>query len=365
MRKKSIQQKWGMLILGLLIVSFSAGCVSPNTQEEKEEPKEKIAPIEITQDEFQRVVGWLNNEEILVHIGTVDSHQLLICNLFSGESRVFIEEQATFLGVDIAPGRDRIFVQQIMENENQLCVFFLDKTEEFQLSIEQTVPVQVDWNPRNPEWLFLTYYGLDEENKQEFTIERWNTFTNERIKMQNTGAIYPKWYSQHLYVFMKEGTGELYLGDTRSDDPPLMINQEIVDFYLDHDALLSVAESDIRDEEVHIFREHPLLVHAGVVTFPKLTANNKVIIPRFALSQNSDVAYAVKPDQAYNMDKEEPEFSLVKIDFEEESIHRIEELPDNVPLQLSPEETYLLYGWQLENIVILDDEISYPLIKNQ
>ena len=56
------------------------------------------------------------------------------------------------------------------------------------------------------------------------------------------------------------------------------------------------------------------------------------------------------------------EYQLAELDFEERKIIPILDLPDNAPIQVSPNGKRVLYGWRFENVADLKTKKIYPLL---
>jgi hypothetical protein len=353
----------------VFIASFSFGCsaiTSDETAEEEASEEKSVIPLEMSLEKFQRTVGWLDEEEVLIHMGDQATHQLIEYNLFTGESSTLLEEERFFLTIALSPQKEQMFVQQIDGNTPYGTIVNRQGEETNRLKLPTTNYVSVDWNPRDPEALFLSYYNWNAETEEEeITVKYWDLETNEQRNMEYIDSSNLKWYSQNLYLFLEEDSENLYIGDIRTNEEPMIISRDVTDFFLHEDTVIMVTESDIRDDEIYLFHEFPFMVHTGAVSLPKTTMNEQVVSPRLTQARRGGEVFVVTPNDSYNLDKELGEYTLSKIDFESETIEEIRPLEYDAPILLSPNEEYLLYGWQLEKLIYLNDEAEiHPLLEN-
>ncbi|MDZ7835866.1 MAG: hypothetical protein U5K84_11620 [Alkalibacterium sp.] len=71
------------------------------------------AALSIDYESFQKVVGWLSEETLLVHIGDTENHELVSYHIFSGEIEQIYSSETAILTVEINERRDKILFQEI------------------------------------------------------------------------------------------------------------------------------------------------------------------------------------------------------------------------------------------------------------
>ncbi|MDZ7835868.1 MAG: hypothetical protein U5K84_11630 [Alkalibacterium sp.] len=79
-------------------------------------------------------------------------------------------------------------------------------------------------------------------------------------------------------------------------------------------------------------------------------------------TRNGDI-YGVIAEYAFALEEDLGEYHLSHLDFENETVENILELPEDAPIALSPSEEHVLYGWRLEYITDLSDPELVPLIE--
>lgn len=325
----------------------------------------EIHALDLEGEEFQKTIGWLTKETLLVHSGDMNGHRLLSFNIFTGESTVIYEGNLYLLSVEIHSGKKLIVVQEINDLETKLTVIDTEGSVIHSTPITYSGYVTLDWNAINPNLIFVSYYVYDVE-KEEDTIEVyvWNTEA-ETLVRQDFASLLPKWYSANIYLYMDEIEGNrLYIGDIREETEDLLINPEVSDFFLHEDTFIGLTESDITERQVYLFHEYPLLVSDYVLTVPKVTMNGSPVKPHMTQSIRDGEVYGVIPTTPIQLEEDLGEYVLSKLSFEEGLIEEIIELPENAPILLCPDERFILYGWRYELLIDLDTLEIIPLITN-
>lgn len=369
MRNKRSQNSNVTFLMFCCCLFLFACQAEPNeTDEQNDLPEEEetysLTPIDIQYESFQKVIGWLSEETLLVHTGTTESHELVAYHIFSGEKNPIYSEDSFLLSVEISQARDKIVIQEVGDDFSQLKVISVTGETIESIAFDYTSYATIDWNPTNDETLFVSHYNFDHVLESEvIQVYIWSIDDNS-LTAKDIPSLTPKWYSANVYLYVDElETNALYIGDIREDQEDLMINRDIVDFYLNMDTFLGIVESDIQDNVLHVFHEYPFLVGEKVISIPKVTSNGYPVRPPLTQSARNGDIYGVLPDYSFSLDEELGEYHLARLDFETETTEEIMALPQEAPIELSPTEEYLLYGWRFENIIDLTSLEMIPLIE--
>lgn len=341
---------------------------SDGTEEGEEQPPESesmsLATLDIDYRVFQKVVGWLDDETLLVHLGEAEKHELVSFDIFSGDIESIYNDDSAILTVEINQTKDKILLQEIKDQQSTFRVITTDGTEIQSTNFGYTSYVNLNWNPANDNTVFISHYNYDHSLEAETILVYIWTIDENTFTVKDIPSLSPKWYSENVYLYIDElYTTALYIGDIREDQDNLMINRDISDFYLNQDTFIGLVESDISENEVLLFHEYPFLVGEKVIRVPKVTMNEFPIKPHMTQATRNGDIYGVVPDYAYSLEEELGEHHLSHLDFENETVEEIMELPEDAPIALNPTEDYLLYGWRLENIIDLSDPELFELIE--
>ncbi|WP_368646336.1 hypothetical protein AB4027_05535 [Alkalibacterium putridalgicola] len=323
-----------------------------------------LARLDIDYRTFQKVIGWLDDETLLVHLGSADDHKLMTFNIFSGEMEEVYSNESSILTTEINQSRDKILLQEIKNGQSAFKVITLDGTMIQSTTFGYTSYVNIHWNPTNDNTVFVSHYHFDHELEAETILVYIWTIDKNTFSVRDIPSLSPQWYSENVYVYIDElHTNALFIGDIRENKEDMMINRDITDFFLNQDTFVGVVESDISDNEVLLFHEYPFLVGDKVIRIPKVTMNESPVKPHMTQSTRNGKIYGVIPDHSFSLEEELGEYRLAHLHFEDEAVIEIMDLPENAPIALSPTEEYLLYGWRLENIIDLSNPELIELIE--
>lgn len=358
------QALYGTIILVFLSIIGLGGCgkTVENHEEKKEETAISYKNIPIELDSIKKVMGWLSNEEVLVHCGHDFKDVLYKFNVVTGELKILYKPNALILTSAISPDSKKIFIQLAEEQKSKLQVIDL----EGKILKENTVDTQgylnVSWNGSNNAELFLAYY----ETENVLKVLDWKVSENTLKDVPND-SLTPVWYSDNLYVYVDNlgefllTKGELYLGDVRTGKKTYLRNQ-VSGFYLNNDALITFSPSDFNEYELLLSYQYPFMVDKGFLEVPKMSMNDRLLFPYLSQAQRKAPIYGVLPKKAVHLELEMGEYQLAELDFEERKIIPILDLPDNAPIQVSPNGKRVLYGWRFENVADLKTKKIYPLL---
>jgi len=349
---------------------FLFGCSGQTTEkEETESPPDaseevSYAALSIDYESFQKVVGWLSEDTLLVHIGDTENHELVSYHIFSGEIEQIYSSETAILTVEINERRDKILFQEIDNAGSMLRVISLDGLTIQTVELNYTSYVTLDWNATSDNTVFVSHYSYDHGLEMEtIQVYIWTIDENTLFPM-NIPSLSPKWYSANVYLYIDElETNALYIGDIREDGDNIMLNRDIAGFHLNQDTFLGFVESDISDTQLHIFHEYPFLIGDKAITVPKVTVNDHPVAPYLTQATRNGDIYGVIAEYAFALEEDLGEFHLSHLDFEQETVENILELPEDAPIALSPSEEHVLYGWRLEYITDLSDPELVPLIE--
>lgn len=338
----------------------------PDDQETPATSEELLfASLDTPYESFQKIVGWLSEDTLLVHIGESEDHELIAYNIFTGETSQIYSEDTSILSVELNLTKDKILIQEVTDVLSRLKVITVDGLTIQTLEFDYASYVTFDWNPTHNNTVFISHYSFDHVLESEtIQVYIWTIDENTLIP-KDIPSLSPRWYSANVYLYIDEiNTNALYIGDIREDDSDLIINRDIADFYLNQDTFLGLVESDISENQVHLFHEYPFLVGDNVISVPKVTMNGYPIRPHLTQSKRNGKIYGVIPEYSFTLEEDLGEYQLAHLDFENETVEEVMEVPEDAPIALSPTEEYLLYGWRLENIVDISKQNIIPILED-
>lgn len=368
-----LKEKSHNLLVTLLMLCcclFLYACqTNANGSGDEPEPPEETERLPLTQidlpyESFQKVVGWISDDTLLVHVGDTENHELLSYNIFTGEQESIYIDDTSILSVELNKTRTKILIQEVSQTLSRLKVIDTDGSTVQSIDFDYSSYVTLDWNPTDDNTVFVSHYSYDHiEESENIEVYIW-TIDENTLNPKDIPSISPQWYSANVYLYIDEiNSNALYIGDIREDQDDMMLNRDIASFYLNEDTFLGIIESDIQDNVLHLFHEYPFLVGDKVISVPKVTMNDYPVKPHLTQSTRNGKIYGVIPQTSFALEEELGEYSLSYLDFENEETEEVMPLPEDAPVALSPSEEYILYGWRLEYIADLEEGELFPLLE--
>ncbi|MER2064314.1 MAG: hypothetical protein ABS873_06650, partial [Alkalibacterium sp.] len=234
-----------------------------------------LATLDIDYREFQKIVGWLDDHTLLVHVGSSDQHELISFDIFSGEMDEIYTNNSSILSIEINQSKDKILLQEIKAEQSNFRVITVDGETIQSTDFSYTSYVNLNWNPTNDNAVFISHYSYDHTLDSETILVYVWTIDDNTFTVQDIPSLSPRWYSENIYLYIDElYSPALYIGDIRESAEDRMINRDVSDFYLNQDTFIGVVESDIQDSEVLLFHEYPFLIGDKFLRVPKVTMND-------------------------------------------------------------------------------------------
>lgn len=316
--------------------------------------------IPLPLETFKRVMGWLTKDEILIHGGGNNEDTLYRFNILTGKLSVLYEAKGLILTSAISADRKKIFIQLADNPNSRLEIVSSDGVLLQEQKISTANYLNVNWNASNNQNLFLAYY----ESENHLKVLNWQLASNDFQEIPGD-SLTPIWYSDHLYVYVDNfgefflTRGKLYLGDTRTGEKTELSDQ-VSNFYLTNDALITFTPSDFSEDALLLNYQYPFLVDQGFLEIPKMTMNQRLLFPYLSQEKRQAPIYGVFPKKAVHLELEAGDFQLARLNFKKSKVEPIVDLPDNAPIQISPDGTRSLYGWRFENVIDLNQKNRTP-----
>ena len=347
----------------LFCVLFLVSCSKASTTPEKKEEEQILHELPIEYESFRKIIGWVSDEEVIVHVGEGNTDTLYLFDVFNGEMTTLYEANAIILTTVISEDKQKIFIQTVADEDRELKIINLSGAVEQKITIQTNGYLNINWNPVDQNNLFVSYYKQEEE----MIVQKWDIQTNQITDVESN-SLTPIWYSANLYLYVDNlddfslQTGELYMGDTRTNKVTHIRNQ-VADFYLNNDTFITFSPSDFNKDELLLNRQYPFMVDNGFITIPKVSMNERLIFPYLTQSSREQAIYGVFPKEPTQLEVKSGEFQFSKLNFDTQKIDAIVDLPDNAPISISKDGNYSLYGWRYEYMIDLEKQELYPLIQ--
>ncbi|SFH73084.1 hypothetical protein [Pisciglobus halotolerans] len=349
--KKTIHINWVALIL--VVALFLSGCHSqqPSKQNKIDKKPVKIEKTAIPYSNFRKVSGWLSNDEVLIHSGSEEGDRLSSFNVLTGKTKDLFSTDAYILTTAVSQKEQEIVFQEVADTSSKMVLIDTEGNKLQELPIKANGYVSLNWNKDDTSQLFIAYYHTAEE----LTLLNWDTKENKAEEL-SASSLYPSWYSENLYLYVDNKddflleSGQLYMGDVRSNDV-MLINSEVSDFFLHEDTFITYTPSDFNEKELLLTYQYPFMVDKGFMTIPKVTMNERINFPYLTQAGRDTPVYGIIAKESAELEKESGEFVFGYLDFDQQKVIPVTDVPENAPIQISENGKYCLYGWRFEYLI--------------
>lgn len=363
--KTTITIKIRLISTLLLCAFFLISCSKAPATPEKKEQEKVLHEVPIEYESFRKIIGWISDEEVLVHASKGNTDSLYLFDLFNGEMTSLYDANAIILTTVISEDKQKIFVQTVHDDTKELKIINLSGAVEQKIAITTNGYLNINWNPVDQNNLFISYYELQEEK----IIQKWDITTNQLTDVESS-SLTPIWYSANLYLYVDNlddfslQTGKLYMGDIRTNKSTY-IRDEVTDFYLSNDTFITFSSSDFNEDELLLNRQYPFMVDNGFMTIPKVSMNDRLVFPYLTQSSRDQAIYGIVSKESTQLEIESGDFEFSKLNFDSKKTEPIIDLPDNAPISISKDGKHCLYGWRYEFVIDLEKQELHPLIETE
>ncbi|MGG7619900.1 YqgU-like beta propeller domain-containing protein [Bacillus coreaensis] len=369
------------LILFLLFVVLLFGCSKesvPNSLpqslhnielKKKEIPLsfiggEVMLPIKEMKGSFSSGNGWLDNQTILYVTDTSDGSALYSYDLVVGQSTLLYSSVYPIVSVTVSPTRSSILIHS-SPNSSTGLVTIISSSGKIILSSEiPSNELAIEWNEYNENLLLISSFTEDWQY-QTYTLDISNNTLAQIIIPQP-------------FAYWSNVNELLYL-DWRTDRPSLSaplkkynINSKVskdvlkdvyqVDVFSKHTLSITIDSNEESTVGNYTFYDQDFQVKSRLL-LPQLSNFSGWSVPFYDYNKGSHTFYTFKPEYSSEIDTYKGTFDLIKFSIESnEELVVIEDLV-NEPISCSPNGTLCLYGYSLENLLLLGEKKKIGLIE--
>lgn len=316
----------------------------------------KILPLEVKEDQFEFMIGWLNNETILYCENLNGSYVISSYHIYSGEKEQIYTSELPIIQALLSPSKTKILIHtsptiyeadvKIISLQNEKLIFH---------DIIESNEISFTWNGYDESKLFAVAFYED----WSFTTYILNVEEQTRAE---TKVPYPFaiWQNSNSLLTLdwdheNPDTTAPILSITNGERKTVLNSRS---FYFLHGwtglfLALSLNEFDEGLADFNFYNEKLELIQK--IEFPYLTEYSSWEIPRFNLVSD-DIFYIVTPKMSGEVDVYDGGFDLIKVDLKDGSQDILIEDVANEPIQSSPDGNLILYGFQYENVINVNDK---------
>nr|WP_156178280.1 hypothetical protein [Bacillus sp. SA1-12] len=362
-----------ILFLLMFILLLGTGC-NPSHQPdqnkelspEKELPqksknqsieKEAKLPLELDEGFFHSVADWKNDEEIFYITNQSGGSTIHTYNLFTGESSIFFESNAPILQLQ-ANEDHSLFLVHTSPTSYEAELIVLDQQAEvkFQTKIE-SYELQYTWNQMNHKDLFVSSFNED------WTFQTYLMNVKEQSITANPIQIpFIQWLNEQEISYLKWDqespalTAPLYVYNLETEEETLLSENVVANTNFVN-RLSTIELADDQGNAVVRFYDIENKKQFAEMSTRLVGLYSDWSIPYYDMDEKEDVFYMIEADETLTT------YSLISFDLQTEKKEMLIENMENMPLKLSPNGKYALFGARFEHIIELKNKEVNELIK--
>jgi hypothetical protein len=376
---KSKKNAWSVFVFFIFVILMS-GCLNqePTVQPDKpdedqatpkpplsvDEPnKKEIVPLSVSEGEFGKIIGWLNDETIVYFTNLGQGSTVYSYELFTGKSSVLFKSEHPIISIYLSDSRKNLLIHTAPNNfEGEVTV--IDQLGSI-LATQSIISSEITfaWNPYNEnlvlisafteDWDFQVYLlDIPKRQLQEVTLPQpfasW--ITSDEVLYLDWDMDTVSHFAPLVKQKITDKTGKQMVGE----------NLFQLNTFTNIFATIAVSE----DEETSIYsfftnKQEPLATFA----IPHLTKFSDWLVPYNDLNQKKLLYYTLRPLTSGEADSYNEGFQLVSYPLGEGNEKVIMDGLENQPISISPNGEYCLYGFQFEHMIDLQDKKIIDIIK--
>lgn len=324
----------------------------------------KLHAITTNMYSFMTITEWLDNETILYLTDESGVSYLKQFNILSGKDEIFFQIDEPIIDVKANPDHS-LFAIEVASRNGISELHFVDKSGLIQYKLNDAGnEYQLHWNHYNTSELLvfalqndysINIFRLDLHQKQllHFDIEHFNVqWTNKNELAYLKWDMFTPSYYAPLYTYDIESEKEVKFAD------------EIITFFSYKNYLLTIS---VQDEEntnsQFLFYDTKTKTKTTKLEVPILnTYSEQWWIPNHAFDETAKLFYYVRPNKSGDLFQYSGGFSLVAFHVETGTVNEIAKFDEHYPFKVSPDGRWLLFGYQLEKIIDLNNSEVNSLI---
>jgi hypothetical protein len=372
-RKPNKYRNMFMLFVFISIFMFS-GCSfekkGQNIEKQKNELHNesseedfKINSLDILEGEFEKAIGWLDNETIVYIANVQQASNVYKYHLPTGRSTLLYKSNLPIITVYISPSRERMLIHSSgSSNEGVLTILTAEGDELVSQSIE-SFELAFEWNPYNEnlllvssfteQWDFQSYI-LNIEEKELSKIQLQEPFASW---LSEDEFIYLDWEKDHSSLLAPLKKVRYKSGEIET----IMTDLYHVKAFKDNIMTIGLSKEQA-EKAVYSFFSPDLKIRSSV-NVPLLSTYSDWLVPYFDMNPEHKLFYTFRPRASGNADTYKEGFDFISFDIETGEETVILENGENEPVSCSPNGKLCLYGYQLEKIIHIRKKNVFSLLE--
>lgn len=314
-----------------------------------------VTPLIISNGEDVQFIDWISNEEVIYISSYNGESSINLYNLVSGENNPLFITQGFIQIVEVSPDKEQLLVQvSSMDHEATLHILALNGKQLSTINIPSS-EIYLDWNEINPSQILVTSFSED----WSFQSYVWNIETSELTTLQMEQP-FSEWIGENAlqYLDWNVEQPELLAPLKRINLDSNEISVVTKDIYFTKsygDWFLTLSPSS-QNEYKGVYQFYNATSgQIGSFTAFHLNRFSEWVVPYHEFVEAGNRFYFFQPLEGGDIDFYEKDFVLSSYSLTDGETNIVMEGLENKPIQCSPNGSYCLYGYQLEQVISIQN----------
>ncbi|MFD2446052.1 hypothetical protein ACFSO7_19010 [Bacillus sp. CGMCC 1.16607] len=377
-----MKRKTKYLLIGLLIIFFNLFLLTSCEQDNhysanshskinrinnlKKAPapsffREYQLPFSVSTSEFTKAIGWLNNDEIVYMTNSPDSTKLYRYHLKMGMNQLLYKSQFPIVSAMISPDRKNILIHTSPTTyEGNVTVLSIEGENLYSEKFP-SVEIVIEWNQNDPNQLLITTF------KEDWSFTNYFLYLDKKeLRQSSLRKPFAKWTGKDELAFLDWDENDISLVaplvqiNGKNDEE--ILEEELIHFDTFFDKKFTVQINQAEQQAIYKIDDDRNNLHNSYKV-PVLTNYSGWLIPYYGLIDDQQHFLTMLPLESKEVDQYREGFQLVSFDLTSNKTEVILDHTENVPFTCSPNGKLCLIGYQLDQLLQLENHSLISLIR--
>ncbi|MGE6259009.1 hypothetical protein ACQKCU_14055 [Heyndrickxia sporothermodurans] len=367
-KKKHFIYLFSITFSMLMLAIFIGGCDNRKTNQKpmkkNEVHAEQLKKLKIDENQFDRVIGWLNNDTIIYIKKHDKEYQVFKFQLVSGENKLLFKNKNPIKNVVISPDHTKLLVQTALHT-NLAKLFLLDSNGKILFTKEiKSFDLTYEWNDLNPQRLAISVFFEDWTFKV-YTLNV-NTF---KFTKESFSDPFVKWFGKDIIIYQKMDNNDIQLNAPLhkvSINHPYQQNNlldSIFHFDTFHQYLMAIKIPSENNNKAE-YQFYDLSMNKKYsFQVPHLSQFNDWLIPNYDFLIKDPMFISFVPYNSEAIDEYEKDFKLISYNLKNKNKRTLFEHLNNEPISCRQNGDLCLYGFQFEKMIDMNQNKIMPIVE--
>ncbi|QHZ47658.1 hypothetical protein [Bacillus sp. NSP9.1] len=359
-----------LCIIAAVMTGLSAACTpfhiggSENVHQEHSEKKRKNDEVveekkvaALKDRHFDEAAGWLDHETILyTRTHPVAGSEIRSYDIFKGTGETIYKTDKRLISLELNREKGMMLIQTAGDgSEIKLTLMNVQGDELFSRGF-RTHELQVDWNEHDPYLLYVTAFTKD-WNYESYLLNA----KEAKIKRDIVQAAFIHWTSPDSFEFLKwnnqdrQKPAPVYSYDMADGREKKIADQAVLLDVFNNVRLVVKTSADSKNG-TYIFSDVSSSEKLRSFTLPLFSEYSSLSPAEYGYDDQHQLFYTYQPSESGSL------FDLISVNLKSGKRKVIVKDIDMLPIELSPDGKYALYGYTRDQIISLRTSQYEPLV---